>query len=83
MEERKVKLSTQLAKLNSEILTSDVHNVFAPKRRRISDNLSALKSATAQAQNRRAVSTMVRVPEESTTGNIPRVDVSPSLVIVM
>ncbi len=67
MEARKEKLALQLAKLNGEILTSELpHDTQAPKRRRISDNFMGLGSPKRFAPiDRRAVSTMLKVTEES------------------
>ena len=75
MEARKTKLTIQLAKLNGEILTSEIFpqpNTIAPatpkpKRRRISDfNMMGKGTPTKVAGvDRRAVSSMVRVPEDA------------------
>ena len=75
MEARKSKLSAQLAKLNAEILTSEFPRSAAglpvisprPKRRRISDFSNPLGLGTPKrviVNDRRAVSSMVRVTEE-------------------
>ena len=64
MEARKAKLAQQLAKLNAEILTSELHAPQLPKRRRISDNYRHLMSPKQGTHDRRAVSSMVRVPED-------------------
>ncbi|ORX37881.1 kinesin motor domain-domain-containing protein [Kockovaella imperatae] len=65
MEARKAKLAEQLAKLNAQILTSEAHQPqTVPQRRRISDNYKHLMSPRQGTHDRRAVSSMIRVPEE-------------------
>ena len=81
MEKRKSRLNAQLAKLNAEILTSEVPRAGVPqtptskiKRRRISDwtpgpgglGLGLGSPRRAVLDQRRVVSNMVRVPEEPT-----------------
>ena len=79
MEARKHRLTTQLAKLNTQVLTSEFPRVGAtlhlispkPKRRRISDIQNALGASRVglgspkqlALENRRAVSSKLRMPQ--------------------
>ncbi|GFZ46737.1 hypothetical protein JCM24511_03957 [Saitozyma sp. JCM 24511] len=89
LEARKAKLTNQLAKLNGEILTSEMPRSNAglplspprPKRRRISDfamlgsgrlGLGTPKSKVAN--ERRAVSSMMRLPEEDMQSMVGAMD---------
>ena len=67
MEERKARLAEQLAKLNAEILTSDlIPHVLSPKpkRRRISDFHAVGMGTPKKGTDRRAVSNKIQVIEE-------------------
>lgn len=79
MEARKYRLTTQLAKLNTQVLTSEMPRIGSglplaspkPKRRRISDLHNALGGSRVglgspkqkALDNRRAVSNMLRMPQ--------------------
>jgi centromeric protein E len=97
LEARKAKLTNQLAKLNGEILTSEMPRSNAglplspprPKRRRISDcamlgggrlGLGTPKSKVAN--ERRAVSSMMRLPEEDMQSMVGAMDSADSGVVV-